>query len=574
MTTRSRRARFAALLLLAGCGGGSTTTGPTGTPASITLSSTTVSFSSLTATQGLTATVLDADGATLSGVSLTWSSNAGSVATVSSAGLVTAVGNGTAAITASAGAIQSPATTVTVQQVAATLTLSPDTLRLAAAGDTATIGRTVRDALGSTMSGVAVTFATVDPNVATVVVATGRVTAVANGTTAVIAQAAPGGGALTKQVRVEVGGVLPPAYLTGGYVGIAYTEQVGPVSGGGGGFTYAVTAGALPNNLSLSSTTGQITGNPSLSGAFFFQVTASNGVITVSERFAITISTKPPSAFNLWLTYNGGVMPSANAQAAVSAALARFEQVVTGEVPNVTYPSSGLNQSGPNSCQLVNASLMNGAFIDDVAILMAIGPIDGASGTLAQGGFCGYGRNPAPPATITGQMKVDQVDQATASVTYLQDVIWHEIAHAFGIGTLWSGSTVFAATDSVRYTGTNGKAEWTTLGGPSMGGPSDVPLEPTIAAHWNEGWFNGEIMTPTTEVPSIRMPISRMTIGALIDLGWGAVLGAADAYSLPVCSPACTVSPAPVSGGTEGGRIPDFVIDPLLPLPPGAVVGN
>lgn len=560
-----RHARFASLLLVAACGGGSNTTGPTGTPASITLSSTTLSFSSLTATQSLTATVLDANGASLSGVSVSWSSNPGSVATVSSTGVVTAVGNGTAQITATAGTVQASAG-VTVQQVAATLTLSPDTLRFAAAGDTATIGRTVRDALGSPMTGVPVTFATSNTAVATVVVSTGRVTATGNGATTVIAQVAPGGGNLTKQVRIEVGGVLPPAYLVGGYVGTAYSDQIGPVSGGGGGFTFALTAGALPNNLSLGSSTGQITGVPSASGAFFFQVTASNGVLTLSERYAITISTKPASAFNLWLTYNGGMMPSANAQTAVSAALARFEQVVTGEVANVTYPSSGLTAS---TCQLIDASLMNGAFIDDVAILMAIGPIDGASGTLARGGFCGYGRNPAPPATITGQMLLDQVDQGTASANYLQDVIWHELAHAFGIGTLWQGSTVFAATDSVRFVGTNGKAEWTTLGGPSLGGPNDVPLEPTIAAHWSEGWFNGEIMTPTTEGPAVRMPISRLTIGALIDLGWGAALGAADAYSLPVCSPACTVSPAPV--GTEDGRIPDFVIERLLPLPPGAV---
>ena len=560
-----RHARFAALLLVAACGGGSSATEP-GTPASITLSSTTVSFASLTATQGLTATVKDAAGATISGASVTWSTNAGSVATVSSVGLVTAVGNGTAQITATAGTVQASAD-VSVQQVAATLTLSPDTLRLAAVGDTATIGRTVRDALGFAITGVPVTFATVDPNVATVVVATGRVTAVAVGATTVIAQVAPGGSALTKQVRVEVGGILPPAYLTGGYVGVAYTEQIGPVSGGGGGYTYVVTAGALPNNLSLSSSTGQIAGTPSASGAFFFQVTASNGTLTLSERYAITISTKPAAAFNLWLTYNGGVMPSANAQAAVSAALARFEQVVTGEVANVTYPASGLTQA---TCSLVNASLMNGAFIDDVSILMAIGPIDGPSNSLARGGPCGYGRSPAPPSTITGQMLLDQIDQATASVTYLQDVIWHEMAHVFGIGTLWQNMTTGVGTPTVRYNGTNGRAEWTALSDSTSG----VPLEPDIGAHWNEGWFNGEIMTPVTEGPSIRMPVSRLTIGTLIDLGWGAVLGAADAYTLPGCRPACTVGPAPVGGPEEGSRIPDFVIDRLLPLPRGTAAGN
>jgi len=326
-----RRARFATLLLLTACGGKSSSTGPTATAASITLSTTTVSLSSLNQTQALTATVLDAGGATIAGAAVTWSTNTSSVATVSTGGVITAVGNGTAQITAASGSAQATAN-VTVQQVAATLSLTPDTLRLAAAGDTATIGRTVRDALGSTMTGVPVTFATSNPSVATVGVATGKVTAAGDGATTVIAQVAPGGSNLTKQIRVEVGGVLPPAYLRGGYVGTAYADTIGPVSGGGGGFTFAVTAGALPNNLTLNAS-GAISGTPSASGAFFFQVTASNGTLTLSERYAITISTKSAAAFNLWLTYDGGPMPPANAQTAVSAALARFEQLITGDLP-------------------------------------------------------------------------------------------------------------------------------------------------------------------------------------------------------------------------------------------------
>jgi hypothetical protein len=204
---------------------------------------------------------------------------------------------------------------------------------------------------------------------------------------------------------------------------------------------------------------------------------------------------------------------------------------------------------------------------------MALGPIDGASNTLARGGPCGFGRG-ALPAVITGQILLDQVDASIASATYLQDVLQHEIAHALGIGTLWQGSTTGVGTQTVLYSGTNGKAEWTTLGGPGLGGPADVPLEPDIGAHWNEGWFNGEIMTPTTEGPSVRMPISRMTIGTLIDLGFGATLTAADAYTLPGCSPACTVAPRVAGAPGEGASFDDVVIERLLPLPPGAITRN
>jgi len=437
------------------------------------------------------------------------------------------------------------------------LELFPDTLRLASAGDTGTIGTTVRNAGGSTIDGVAVTFTTNDPGVASVGVSSGLVTAEGDGATMISAEVAPGGPNLTKSIRIEVGGSLEPAYLVGGNVGVAYSDQVGPATGGGGTFTYAITAGALPNGLTLNAATAQIAGVPSASGAYFFEVTATNGVLTLSERYAITISTKSSSAFNLWIAYNGGPLPPVNARSALNQALTRWEEIVTGDVgpTGVTYPPTGLT---PQSCQLVDASLLNGAFIEDVAILMAVNSIDGPNKTLARGGPCGYGRQQRP-AVITGQMLLDE-DDLLATTTYLRDVIWHEIAHVLGVGTLWQDSTVFFGTDSVSYFGKNGKAEWIALGG-----SGNVPVEPEVGGHWDEAWFDGEIMTPSAEGLLSPHPISRMTIGAVLDLGWSAVLGEADAYSLPLCSSACSV-PARVAGPET---IPDVVRDRLLPLPPG-----
>lgn len=560
---RPRSPVAASLSLLAvACGGGSST-GPQPEPASVSISHSTVSFSALNATFDLVATVRDAGGAVISGVTVTWTTNASAVATVSSQGRVTAVGNGTAQITASVGTLQASAT-VTVQQVAATLSLSPDTVRLGAATDTATVVATVRDSGGSPMSGVTMTWATANPAVATVNSA-GRVTAQGSGATTVTAEVAPGGSALTKSVRVEVGGRLPPAYLVGGYVGVAYSDEVGPATGGSGTFTYAVTAGALPGGLALNASNARITGTPTTAGVFFFQVTATSGLLTVSERYAITVSTKPPGAFNLWVTYNGGPLPPANASSALTQALARFEAVITGDAgAAVTYPPTGLTST---TCSLVDASLLNGAFVEDVAILMAVGPIDGAGRTLARGGPCGYGRAQRP-AVITGQMLLDEVDAATATTTYLRDIVWHEVAHALGMGTLWQDSTRFAGTDSVVYVGKNAKDEWTALGG-----PGNVPLEPQLGAHWHEAWFNTELMTPVAEGPATPMPISRVTIGALLDLGWTASLSAADAYSLPPCAGSCTAPPRALAGAEARGTVPDYVIERLLPLPPQAKHG-
>ena len=57
---------------------------------SITMSHTNVSFDALGQTSQLAATVKDQSGATMSGATVTWSTSAASVATVSSSGLVTA----------------------------------------------------------------------------------------------------------------------------------------------------------------------------------------------------------------------------------------------------------------------------------------------------------------------------------------------------------------------------------------------------------------------------------------------------------------------------------------------------
>ena len=136
-------------LLLAACGGDSTTGPSSGTPTptptpvatSITLSATSVSLASLGATSQLSATVKDQTGATIIWPSLEWVASDRTVATVYSQGqgahaaIVTAVGNGTATITVwrevtSMDTVSATAS-VTVAQAAATLSFSDSTLTFA-----------------------------------------------------------------------------------------------------------------------------------------------------------------------------------------------------------------------------------------------------------------------------------------------------------------------------------------------------------------------------------------------------------------------------------------------------------
>ncbi len=131
-------------------------------------------------TATLTATPKDAGGHTLSGRTVTWSSDNAALASVSSSGVVTGVApGGPVTITAtSEGKSGSAAVTVTLPPVAA-VAISPDTSSVAL-GATAQLAATPKDAGGNPISGPAVTWSSSDATVATVSTS-GLVTAVALG---------------------------------------------------------------------------------------------------------------------------------------------------------------------------------------------------------------------------------------------------------------------------------------------------------------------------------------------------------------------------------------------------------
>ena len=100
---------------LAGCGAETATpTAPVAPKATtVTLSATSLSFTSLGATSQLSATVKDQNGATMSGATVTWNSSNPAVATVLGNGLVTAISEGSANVLAQSGSV-SAMTSVTV----------------------------------------------------------------------------------------------------------------------------------------------------------------------------------------------------------------------------------------------------------------------------------------------------------------------------------------------------------------------------------------------------------------------------------------------------------------------------
>jgi Ca2+-binding RTX toxin-like protein len=128
------------------------------------------------------------------------------------------------------------------------------------------------------------------------------------------------------------------------------------------------------------------------------------------------------------------------------------------------------------------------------------------------------------------------IDQMVASGTF-DSVVMHEIGHILGLGTLWSSRGLTSA--SADYIGANALREYRALSGNASA--DFIPIEHdggsgTAGSHWDEETFDTELMTGYAESRN-PMPISRMTVGSLEDLGYVVDYAAADSYTPPVLPP-------------------------------------
>lgn len=179
-------------------GGGGGSTGP------VTVASVTLSSSSETllpgATAQLTATARGADGAALSGRTITWTSSREAVATVSATGLVTAVDTGTATVKATSEGREATAT-ITVVPPIGLIQVTPATADLLV-NATVQLAATPRTADGVALTGRPITWSSDNTAVATVT-ASGLVTARGAGTTNVTATSAGVTGSVEVRVRTQ-----------------------------------------------------------------------------------------------------------------------------------------------------------------------------------------------------------------------------------------------------------------------------------------------------------------------------------------------------------------------------------
>ena len=83
----------------------------------------------------------------------------------------------------------------------------------------------------------------------------------------------------------------------------------------------------------------------------------------------------------------------------------------------------------------------------------------------------------------------------------------------------------------------------------------------TAGAHWRESVFHAELMTGFIEVPGVQMPLSRITIASMKDLGYDVDYSQADTFvGHLIAANAVTGPPTAIN---EHIRVARFEISPL-----------
>jgi len=329
---------------------------------------------------------------------------------------------------------------------------------------------------------------------------------------------------------------LPPALA-----GARYRAELRS-TGGGDATVWSVVGGSLPPGVQLGAN-GAFSGTPVSAGAFSPVVRASSDGSFADRLLPIVVVPHDLQRFNITQVELSPVPMRVRPH--LDAAISRWEQVITGNLAMAEVPR-GFFGSDPNRgfCAPFG-QVLDGTAVDDVIIVVDIAPIDGPGKVLGQAGPCGLRTQSRLP--FAGVLTLDEDDlEPMVGTQTLTDIIFHEIGHVLGFGVLWSDKNVLSGsgTSDPLFTGVQAAQAYLALGGIGAVPVEGSGGEGTRDAHWRESVFRREVMTGFSERIGVSMPLSRVTIASMGDLGYTVDFSAADAFVLPGLAPAPRVEAA------------------------------
>jgi hypothetical protein len=339
-------------------------------------------------------------------------------------------------------------------------------------------------------------------------------------------------------------------------VGVLFTLTGGGGTIGGASQTTSASGVATLGSWSLGATVGANTVNAS-----------GNGVSLAGAPVTFTVNATAPAS-NYSITLQFLTSATAAQQAAFANAKARWETVITGDIPDIDV-------TGAPSCDGVTST----GVVDDVRILVELDSIDGPGKILGSAGPCII--RLTSRLTAIGVMRFDTADVRALELNgSLNDVILHEMGHVLGYGTLWDDPAfnflqggcdpaVPGSGTSPTYTGPNALAAFV---GSNGGSGTSIPVEnfpgspPTCPngtrdSHWEEDVFRSEVMTGF--ISGTFRPLSLTSIQSLKDLGYTTNPAAADQFSLSTQPTVRELAAQPVLADLSNDvlNIPIYAID-------------
>ena len=264
--------------------------------------------------------------------------------------------------------------------------------------------------------------------------------------------------------------------------------------------------------------------------------------------------------FNVDIVW-AGAAPSAAVQAAAENAASRWMRTPIPELPDVpiALPAGVCGGFSP---------ALNG-FVDDVLVVVQVAPIDGPGGIAGRAGQCVVRQGTS--WTVVGGIQLDADDAVALDGASLYTVLSHEIGHVMGIGgPAWQARLAGAGGADPTFTGISARGAYWLVGGPQ---PNAVPVQESGGAgtrdvHWRESVMRRELMTAYF-TPGVPNPLSFITLGALVDMGYPFANAGGEQYRLS--DPALREGPGPLDlPFADEILAPSLVLSPdgrLMPWP-------
>lgn len=155
---------------------------------------------------------------------------------------------------------------------------------------------------------------------------------------------------------------IAPAAVPNGTTGIAYSQSLTASGCGTNTLTWSISAGALPNGLSISSSTGAITGTPTVANNFNFTVKVTDGAFnTDTNVYAVTILAPVSNCAISTTSLVGGTVgvPYSQAVTATNCGGGTLTWSTTGSLPSGI---TGCNGTHGTSCTYSGTPSVAGNF--------------------------------------------------------------------------------------------------------------------------------------------------------------------------------------------------------------------